>query len=374
MGYNRQFNIFAINLVRSHLISYLVPKNLNVVWNLGFLVAMAFNFQVFSGVFVSFKFKAGENLAFKSIRDLFTEENFGWFVRFYHSNGVSIYFLLMFLHVMKGVFYSSKFLHSSWYTGIVILFVSIAIAFIGYVLPEGQMSFWGSTVIMNLMKWTGDLCVVIFGGESIGEATYKRFYIYHYVAPLIVYLLICFHIYYLHRDSSTNPLSGVDTKSNLKFYVKELWNDAKNFLIVLAFIAVQVGFGSIKIFQADPDNSVIADPSVTPHHIVPEWYLLLFYATLKVLPTKVSGLLAIVAVISLIVILVESRAFSSIISTVHYHRNWTVISNTLMSLIFVLGYIGQMVINTGLAIFGTTSLVLLLILSTKLLDSSRMRF
>nr|YP_010035348.1 cytochrome b [Theileria taurotragi]QQK56383.1 cytochrome b [Theileria taurotragi] len=360
-----------MNLLNAHLLSYLVPKNLNLNWNFGFILGILLVFQIVSGLLLTFFYIPCKDGAFDSVAMVMTETNFGWCIRLYHSIGVSFYFFFMFLHIIKGMWYSSKYLPWSWYSGMIILVLSIAIAFIGYVLPDGQMSFWGATVIANLLKWLGRTSVLIFGGFTIGPETIQRFFILHFVLPFVVLFIVVLHLYFLHREGSTNPLSFVDAVSVLRFYPLAIFSDIRFIVIVIALIGVQVGYGVISIFQADPDNSILSDPLTTPAHIIPEWYLLLFYATLKVFPTKVSGLLAMAAMLELLILLVEARSKAQTVSTVHYHRVWTTASVPLVPALFMLGCIGKMVINFDLIVIGICIVLLTVIFVYKLLDSSR---
>nr|YP_001994287.1 cytochrome b [Theileria parva]CAA80800.1 cytochrome b [Theileria parva] len=364
---------FIMNMFNAHIPSYLVPKNLNSNWNVGFILGILLILQILSGLLLTFFYVPCKEGAFESLSRLVTETQFGWFVRLYHSVGVSFYFFFMFIHIIKGMWYSSKYMPWSWYSGIVILILSIVIAFTGYVLPDGQMSFWGATVISNLLEWFGKAKVITFGGFTVGPETLKRFFILHFVLPAVVLVIVLLHLYFLHREGSSNPLTLAEAVALLKFYQLILFSDVKFLVIISMFIGPQVGYGIWTLFQADNDNSILSSSENTPAHIIPEWYLLLFYATLKVFPTKVSGLVAMVVVLKLLIILVESRSKSQAVSTAHHHRVWTTTSVPLVPALFLLGCIGRMVINLDLIIIGIYGVLLSTTFVQKLLDSSRVR-
>nr|QCS61083.1 cytochrome b [Theileria annulata]QCS61084.1 cytochrome b [Theileria annulata]QCS61085.1 cytochrome b [Theileria annulata]QCS61086.1 cytochrome b [Theileria annulata]QCS61087.1 cytochrome b [Theileria annulata] len=362
-----------MNLFNSHLLSYMVPKNLNLNWNFGFILGILLVLQIISGLMLTFFYVPTKGEAFESTVNIMMNIGFGWFVRLYHSFGVSFYFFFMFLHVIKGMWYSSNYLPWSWYSGVVILVLSIAIAFMGYVLPDGQMSFWGATVIGGLLQWLGKTSVIILGGYTVGPETLDRFYTLHVLLPFVVLLVVIFHLYVLHREGSSNPLAVIDMLSVFRFHPVAIFSDIRFIVIVILLIGMQAGYGFISIFQADPDNSILSDPLNTPAHIIPEWYLLLFYATLKVFPTKMAGLLAMAAMLELLVLLIESRYFKQIVSTMNYHRVWTSPSIPLLPTLFMLGSIGKMVIHIDLIVVGTCVVLSIVLFIYKLLDSARVR-
>nr|WFF64126.1 cytochrome b [Theileria uilenbergi] len=362
-----------MNFVKSNLGTYLVPKSLNMNWNFGFILGMLLTFQILSGFLLTFVFLPSKLNAFGCLNTVAIEGNVGWFIRLYHSLGVSAYFLIMFFHIIKGIWYSGKYLIWTWSTGIVLLLTSIAVAFMGYVLPDGQMSFWGSTVIANLMEWLGKTNVIVFGGYTISGVTLHRFYIVHVYMPIAIFGLMVVHLYYLHRNSSTNPMSLNEMLQYCRFFSMSLFSDIKLIVTVIIFIGVQIGFGNIEIFQADPDNSEESNELATPPHIIPEWYLLLFYATLKVLPTKIAGLIAIAMVVEFLISLVESRSVSSSVSSTSYHRNWTAISMGMLPIVFIVGCLGRMIVNLGILYFGVSLIITTVMSTVKMLDSSRVR-
>nr|WAS37241.1 cytochrome b [Babesia gibsoni] len=355
------------------MLSYLVPKNLNSNWNLGFIVGFVFVFQIMSGLMLTFYYIPGGMESFNSVIRVLTEVNMGWAVRYFHAQCVSFCFFFMFLHMLKGLWYSSKYLPWSWYSGMTIFVLSMAIAFLGYVLPNGQMSYWGATVITNLFYWIPDFVIVLLGGYSVSVPTLQRFYILHFILPFVLLGVVVVHIYYLHRSSSTNPLSGVDSWYVSRFYPVIIFSDLKMLTMLFATLGVQLTYGIIPLFQGDVDNSIESNPLQTPLHIVPEWYLLTFYATLKLFPSKLAGLIAMAALLESLILIVESRAMSPIISCVHYHRIWTIISIPMIPALYILGCLGRLSLNDGLMFIGISSIFIILVSVTKLLDCARMR-
>nr|BAI66182.1 cytochrome b [Theileria equi] len=362
-----------MGLFNAHLISYLVPRNLNSNYNFGFLLGILFIFQIVSGLLLTFNYVPTNFGSFESIVKVLFDVNFGWGFRYFHSQGVSFCFLFLWLHIIKGLLYSSKYLPWSWYSGMVILILSMAIAFLGYVLPNGQMSYWGATVITNLFYWAPDFVTVLLGGYSVGENTLQRFYILHFLLPFVLLFFVIIHIYFLHRCSSTNPLSCVDSYLVVRFYPLVILNDCRMFVILLSFIFFQLGFGLISLFQGDVDNSILANPLQTPQHIVPEWYLLVFYATLKLFPSKLAGLIAMAFLLEVFIILIESRSISNILPCVYYHRVWGSFAMVIVPSMMVLGSLGKMVINSKLLIIGVFLFLAIILLSLKMLDNSRLR-
>lgn len=362
-----------MNLVNSHLVSYLVPKNLNSNWNLGFIVGFVFFFQIISGLMLTFFYIPGGSESFDSVIRILTEVNMGWAFRYFHAQCVSFCFFFMFLHMLKGLWYSSKYLPWSWYSGMILFILSMAIAFLGYVLPNGQMSYWGATVITNLFYWIPDFVILLLGGYGVTVATLQRFYILHFVLPFVLLFVIIIHIYYLHRSSSTNPLSGIDSWFVTRFYPVILFSDIRMLAMLFVLLGVQLTYGVIPLFQGDCDNSIVSNPLQTPLHIVPEWYLLTFYATLKLFPSKIAGLIAMGVLLESIILIVESRALSPIISCIHYHRVWTNISVPMIPALYILGCLGRLALNDGLMFIGICSIIIIMIAVIKLLDSTRIR-
>nr|YP_009529216.1 cytochrome b [Babesia duncani]AXX76190.1 cytochrome b [Babesia duncani] len=355
-------------MIKSHLTNYLVPDNINGNWNYGFLLAMLLLLQIFSGILAATIYSPYGGNAFESLLTLYVSKNIGWLVRYFHAVCVSIYFLVMYFHVTKGLSYSTRYIPWMWYTGWAILVLSIIIAFLGYTLPNGQMSFWGATVILNLFYWVGDFVSLLMGGFSVESETLGRFYILHFSLPFVLLILVLIHIFYLHCQGSTNPVINLDALLGERFLLNPAFCDLKCIIILFVGISLQIAYGILPIFQGDHDNSIEANSSQTPEHIVPEWYLLVFYAALKLCPGKFAGLLAMIAIMELLVILSEARAFAAIVSCAVHHRNWTTALSVVLPALFILGSLGQIAINLYILKVGAYIICAVTCCITRLLD------
>lgn len=303
-------NYSIINLAKAHLIFYPCPLNLNFLWNYGFLVGVVFTIQVLTGVLLATCYTPEASLAFYSVQSMVRELWCGWCIRYIHSTGASFIFILTYIHILKGLNYSYSYLPLSWLTGVILYFMCIAIAFLGYVLPWGQMSFWGATVITNLLYFIPGMIAWLCGGYTVGDATLKRFFILHFILPFITLSVIFIHIFFLHLQGSNNPL-GYDTPLKIPFYPNLLCLDIKALTYLLTLFLTQSFFGILPLCHSD--NSIIADRYSTPIHIVPEWYFLAFYSILKVIPHKTGGVLVMLAALLVLIIISEQRNISSII-------------------------------------------------------------
>ncbi|MDG7056192.1 MAG: cytochrome b/b6 [Wolbachia endosymbiont of Meromenopon meropis] len=281
-----------------HVASYQVPKNLNYAWNFGSLAGMALLLQVITGIFLAMHYTPHVEYAFNSVEHIMRNVNYGWLIRYTHSVGASLFFIVVYTHIIRGLYYGSykKPREIVWFIGIFIFFAMMATAFMGYVLPWGQMSFWGATVITNLFSAVpliGDKIVVwLWGGFSVDNPTLNRFFALHYLLPFIIIALATLHIIALHRFGSSNP-SGIEVKSardTIPFYpyyvVKDCVTLGLFFIVLFAFVFYAPNY------LGHPDNYIEANPMVTPTHIVPEWYFLPFYAILRSIPNKPIGVFA----------------------------------------------------------------------------------
>nr|AOX48585.1 cytochrome b [Eimeria sp.]AOX48588.1 cytochrome b [Eimeria sp.] len=300
-----------MTLVRSHLQSYPCPSNLNFLWNFGFLLAISFVIQLITGLLLATRYTSEMSHAFASVQHIMREVSFGWEFRFLHATGASCVFLCLFMHILRALYISSYTYHSrGWITGLIIYFISIATGFLGYVLPWGQMSFWGATVICNLLSPIPYLVTWLLGGFYVDNPTLRRFFVLHFILPFAAFAVIFLHIFYIHSIGSSNPL-GTDTALKLPFYPYIIIGDLKYFNYLIFFLLAQSFFGLIEL--SHPDNSIPVNRFVTPLQIVPEWYYLAYYAILKVIPSKTGGLLLFVGSILLLLLLSEIRSFTSLV-------------------------------------------------------------
>merc|ERR1712007_417359 len=274
-------------LMKSHLQSYPCPLQINFFWNLGFLLGITITLQIVTGIFLALHYTSDISGAYFSIFFIIREVFFGWSLRYLHSSGASFVFLFVFLHIGRGMFYGSYFYNpNTWFSGIVLLLFLMAIAFMGYVLPFGQMSFWGATVITNLLSPFPCVIEWVSGGYCVHNPTLKRFFIFHFLLPFILCGFTILHIFYLHLLSSNNPLRN-STNNKIPFFPFIFQKDVFGLIIVLTIYFLQTNFGVSSL--SHPDNALEACPLLTPLHIVPEWYFLCQYAMLKAVPNKNAG-------------------------------------------------------------------------------------
>lgn len=287
--------------------NYKVYRNLSYYWNFGFLSMMCLVIQLLTGVFLSMSFIADSNLAFLSVEHIMRDINNGWLIRYIHATGASFFFIRVYIHIFRGLYYKSYIYPRQfvWIVGMVILILLILIAFLGYVLPWGQMSFWAATVITSLFSaipLIGDVVVIwLWGGYAVDGSTLTRFYSLHFLCPFILVFLVFIHIFLLHIWGSTNPL-GIEIRfDKISFGPYFIIKDFFSLLVFFFFFILMVSFWPN--FLGHSDNYIPANPLVTPAHIVPEWYFLPFYAVLRSIPNKLGGILSLLLVILLLFLL-----------------------------------------------------------------------
>nr|AWV83807.1 cytochrome b [Cicadettana calliope] len=283
-----------IKIINNSLIDFPAPSNLSYWWNFGFLLGLCLMIQIITGLFLSMHYNANVMNAFESLSHICRDVNYGWILRIIHANGASLFFICVYLHVGRGLYYGSYKYIETWYVGVMILLMLMATAFLGYVLPWGQMSFWGATVITNLLSaipYLGTMMVNwIWGGFAVDNATLTRFYSFHFIMPFILLGLTMIHLLFLHTTGSNNPLGINSNNDKVPFHPYFSIKDIMSFLILmiifLMFIMLQ------PYLLGDPDNFMPANPLVTPKHIQPEWYFLFAYAILRSIPNKLGGVIA----------------------------------------------------------------------------------
>lgn len=282
------------------------PSNLSYFWGYGSLLGLCLIIQITTGIFLAMHFAAHVDIAFNSVEHIMRDVSFGWLVRYTHANGASMFFIMVYLHIARGLYYGSynRPREMVWGVGVIILIVMMATAFLGYCLPYGQMSFWGATVITNLISaipFVGtDIVEWVWGGFSVGNATLNRFYSLHYLLPFVLSALALVHLIALHENGSNNPL-GVDSNvDKIPFHPYYSVKDVFGYSIFTIFFSYFIFFDPNLLGHSD--NYIPANPLVTPAHIQPEWYFLFAYAILRSIPNKLLGVLALFA--SLLVLLV----------------------------------------------------------------------
>jgi quinol-cytochrome oxidoreductase complex cytochrome b subunit len=276
---------------------YPAPKNLNYFWNFGALAGLMLVIMIMSGIFLAMNYTPHKDMAFDSVERIMRDVNYGWLMRYMHANGGSFFFICVYIHIFRGMYYGSYKAPREvlWWIGILIFLAMMATAFMGYVLPWGQMSFWGATVITNLFSAIpvigDDIVTLLWGGFSVDNPTLNRFFSLHYLLPFVICGLVVFHVWALHIPGSNNPLGiEVGPKDKIPFHP---YYTAKDFFGVGVFLLVFFAavFWSPN-FLGDPLNYEKANPLVTPQHIVPEWYFLPYYAILRAIPDKLLGVIA----------------------------------------------------------------------------------
>lgn len=327
-----------------HFKEYQTPKNLNYAWNFGSLAGIVLVVQILTGLFLAMQYTPNAGLAFDSVENIMRNVNYGWLLRYMHAVGASMFFALIYLHIARGLYYGSYKAPREivWFFGIAIFILMMATAFMGYVLPWGQMSFWGAKVITSLFSaipFVGeDIVVWLWGGYSVDNPTLNRFFVLHFVLPFVIVALVFIHIMALHVHGSNNP-KGIDVKSKKDTIPFHPYYTIKDLFGLGVFLLVFFGF---VFFEPNvlghPDNYIKANPLVTPAHIVPEWYFLPFYAILRSIPNKIGGTVAMFAAIIILVGLPwldSSKVRSAIYRP--YFRIFTII---LWFVFVALGYIG----------------------------------
>nr|YP_010464938.1 cytochrome b [Gonodactylaceus falcatus]UUL95400.1 cytochrome b [Gonodactylaceus falcatus] len=281
------------------------PSNISIWWNFGSLLGLCLVVQIATGLFLAMHYTAHIDLAFSSVAHICRDVNYGWLLRTVHANGASFFFICLYLHVGRGLYYGSYLFMHTWMVGVIILFLVMGTAFMGYVLPWGQMSFWGATVITNLLSaipYIGtDLVQWVWGGFAVDNATLTRFFTFHFLFPFIVAAATMVHILFLHQTGSSNPLGLVSNIDKVPFHPYFTFKDIVGFVFMLMALILLSLFDPYLL--GDPENFIPANPMSTPLHIQPEWYFLFAYAILRSIPNKLGGVIALVASIAILFIM-----------------------------------------------------------------------
>nr|AVE15650.1 cytochrome b [Popa spurca spurca] len=291
-----------IKISNNALVDLPTPSNISSWWNFGSLLGLCLGIQIMTGLFLAMHYSAHIDLAFSSVAHICRDVNYGWLLRTLHANGASMFFICIYLHIGRGMYYGSYKFYYTWMVGVVILFLVMATAFMGYVLPWGQMSFWGATVITNLLSaipYLGiELVQWVWGGFAVDNATLNRFFTFHFVLPFIVAAAVMVHLLFLHQTGSNNPLGVNSNIDKIPFHPYFTFKDILGFIILFMLLSIL----SLKepYVLGDPDNFTPANPLVTPVHIQPEWYFLFAYAILRSIPNKLGGVIALVMSIAIL--------------------------------------------------------------------------
>ena len=294
-----------IKIINNSLIDLPAPVNISAWWNFGSILGLCLITQIATGLFLAMHYTADVSLAFNRVAHITRDVNYGWLLRVVHANGASFFFVALYLHVGRGIYYSSFIYIYTWSVGVLILFLVIATAFIGYVLIWGQISFWAATVITNLLSaipYLGTILVQwIWGGFAVDNATLTRFFTFHFVLPFIIAGLSIIHLLFLHQSGSNNPLGIISNINKIPFHPYFSVKDLFGFIIIFwALISLAL---IDPYLLGDTENFIPANPLVTPVHIQPEWYFLFAYAILRSIPNKLGGAIALVISIAILFIL-----------------------------------------------------------------------
>nr|URX53965.1 cytochrome b [Cryptotermes domesticus] len=294
-----------MKVINGALIDLPTPTNISTWWNFGSLLGICLTMQIITGLFLAMHYCPSTEAAFSSVAHICRDVNYGWILRTLHANGASMFFICIYLHIGRNMYYGSYKLVHTWSIGVLILFATMATAFLGYVLPWGQMSFWGATVITNLLSavpYIGTTLVQwVWGGFAVDNATLTRFFTLHFLMPFVISALVVVHLLFLHQTGSNNPLGLKSDLDKMPFHPYFSTKDIVGFVILLMTLSTL----SLKepYLLGDPDNFIPANPLVTPIHIQPEWYFLFAYAILRSIPNKLGGVIALVMSIAILFIL-----------------------------------------------------------------------
>lgn len=294
-----------LKIVNNSLIDLPRPSNIRTWWNFGSLLGICLIIQIITGIFLAIHYTPDVNIAFNSINHICLDVNNGWIIRTCHANGASFFFICLYIHIGRGIYYESFKLVSTWTIGVIILFVTIATAFLGYVLPWGQISFWGATVITNLLSaipYLGTTIVQwLWGGFAIENATLTRFFTLHFLLPFIIAAIVIIHLLFLHQTGSNNPIGINRNNDKIPFHPYFSIKDIAGFITIRIILIILIIIEPYIL--RDPDNFLPANPLVTPIHIQPEWYFLFAYAILRSIPNKLGGVIALIISIAILLII-----------------------------------------------------------------------
>ena len=334
---------YLLSILDGHLIHYPTPLNLTYAWSFGSSAGICLVIQILSGIFLAMHYTPHIDLAFSSVEHIMRDVNNGWLIRYIHANGASMFFIVVYCHIFRGLYYGSYMQPRQllWCSGVLIFILMMATAFMGYVLPWGQMSFWGATVITSLVTAVPivghSIVDWLWGGFTVNNATLNRFFSLHFFLPFVIAALSLVHLALLHKDGSNNPL-GIDTKvDKIPFYPYFVVKDLFAFFCFLTFFGVFVFYFPNAL--GHPDNYIPADPMQTPAHIVPEWYFLPYYAILRSIPDKLGGVAAMggaLIVLFLIPFTNTSEVRSTTFRPIFKIFYWLLVTDFLL-----LGWIGQ---------------------------------
>nr|YP_009003508.1 cytochrome b [Chthonerpeton indistinctum]AGZ18928.1 cytochrome b [Chthonerpeton indistinctum] len=324
-----------IKIMNNSFIDLPTPSNISYFWNYGSLLGICLITQIITGLFLAMHYTADTTTAFSSIAHISRDVNYGWLIRNIHANGASIFFICMYLHIGRGMYYGSYLFKHTWNIGILLLLLVMATSFVGYVLPWGQMSFWGATVITNLLSATpyigNNLVQWIWGGFAVDNATLTRFFAFHFLLPFLISGATILHLLFLHETGSSNPTGLNSNFDKVPFHPYFSYKDLLGFIIMLMALTTLATINPYLL--GDPENFTPANPLMTPPHIKPEWYFLFAYAILRSIPNKLGGVLALLISIMILIIipvLHTAKQRTMTFRPLSQLTFWFIIANTLI--------------------------------------------
>nr|YP_010937964.1 cytochrome b [Pegasus laternarius]WKY95819.1 cytochrome b [Pegasus laternarius] len=341
-----------LKIANNALIDLPAPSNISMWWNFGSLLGLCLITQILTGLFLAMHYTADITMAFSSVAHICRDVNYGWLLRNIHANGASFFFICIYMHIARGLYYGSYLYKETWNMGVILLILVMATAFVGYVLPWGQMSFWGATVITNLLSAIpyvgGGLVQWIWGGFSVDNATLSRFFTFHFLLPFIIMAATIIHLLFLHETGSNNPVGLNSDADKVSFHPYFSYKDLLGFAIMTTTLM------SLALFTpnllGDPDNFSPANPLVTPPHIKPEWYFLFAYAILRSVPNKLGGVLALlfsILILMLIPLLHTSKQRGLTFRPITQLLFWTLLAD-----VAILTWVGGMPVEHPFVIIG----------------------
>nr|BBH36992.1 cytochrome b [Parioglossus formosus]BBH37005.1 cytochrome b [Parioglossus raoi]BBH37018.1 cytochrome b [Parioglossus raoi]BBH37096.1 cytochrome b [Parioglossus formosus] len=347
-----------LKVANDALVDLPAPSNISAWWNFGSLLGLCLIAQILTGLFLAMHYTSDIATAFSSVAHVCRDVNFGWLIRNMHANGASFFFICIYLHIGRGLYYGSYLYKETWNIGVVLLLLVMMTAFVGYVLPWGQMSFWGATVITNLLSavpYVGSTLVQwIWGGFSVDHATLTRFFAFHFLLPFVILAVTVLHLLFLHETGSNNPAGLNSDSDKVPFHPYFSYKDLLGFAIMLLALTSLASF--TPNYLGDPDNFIPANPLVTPPHIKPEWYFLFAYAILRSIPNKLGGVLALLAsilVLMLVPLLHTSKQRGLTFRPVSQFLFWVLVAD-----VMILTWIGGMPVEHPYVIIGQIASVL----------------
>nr|AFV95131.1 cytochrome b [Bombina bombina]AFV95144.1 cytochrome b [Bombina bombina]QXL58388.1 cytochrome b [Bombina bombina]QXL58401.1 cytochrome b [Bombina bombina]QXL58414.1 cytochrome b [Bombina bombina] len=359
-----------VKIINGSFIDLPAPSNISAWWNFGSLLGICLIIQILTGLFLAMHYTADTTMAFSSVAHICRDVNYGWLIRNLHANGASFFFICIYFHIGRGIYYGSFLFKETWNIGVVLLFLVMATAFVGYVLPWGQMSFWGATVITNLLSavpYVGTTLVQwIWGGFSVDNATLTRFFAFHFLLPFVIAGATILHLLFLHETGSNNPTGLNSNTDKIPFHPYFSYKDLLGFLLMLTMLTLLAMFSPNLL--GDPDNFTPANPLVTPPHIKPEWYFLFAYAILRSIPNKLGGVLALVfsiLILALLPLLHTAKQRSMMFRPITQIIFWSLIADAL-----ILTWIGGQPVEEPFILIGQVASVIYFFIFLILLPAS----